>query len=249
MTFNPQVLTDARIYYASLDATGYSNKIETGVSVDEDDVTTFASNAWHERVGTLFDTQVSGHVFWQAGDLSQPDDVMWAQLGVSTQPLTVAPTSGAVGTLCYLTKTLETDYKPAGDVGKVLAADVTWKGNAPLARGQILHPQGTARTATGNGTGVQVGAVLATQRMYANLHVLSISGTATPTITVKVQSSVDNTFASPTDRITFVAATTLQGQCGSVLGAVTDTWWRAVWTISGTTPSFLFAVSAGVAPK
>jgi hypothetical protein len=112
-----------------------------------------------------------------------------------------------------------------------------------------MHPNGTARTTTGTGTGIQLGAVTAAQRMYCNLHVLSISGTGTPTITVKLQSSVDNTFASPTDRIVFTAATALGGQASSALGAITDQWWRAQWTISGTNPSFLFAVSAGIAKK
>lgn len=249
MSLTPQVLTDARIYYASLDATGFSNKVEVAATVEDQDVTTFASNGWHERVGGLFDTQSTASIFWQAGDLTMPDDVIFTNLGLGTQPLTVVPTSGAVGQTCYLTKTLSGSFHPNGEVGKVLSMDSNWMGNQPMARGQILHPQGTARTSSGNGTGAQLGAVGASQRLYANLHVLSIAGTASPTLTCTIQSSVDNTFASPTTRISFSAATTLQGQCGNVLGAVTDTWWRVVWTISGTNPSFLFAVSAGIAPK
>jgi len=249
MTFNPQVLFDARIYYASLDATGFSNKVDLAGSVEGLEKTTFGSQGWKERVGGLADTQASATMFWQPGDLSMPDDVLWAQLGANAQPLTIGPTSGAVGTLCYLTKTLQSSYKISGDVGKLVMAEAGWEGNQALARGQYFHPQGLPRTATGVGTGVQLGAVGAGQRLYANLHVFSIAGTATPTITVKIQSSVDNTFAAPTDRILFAAATTLQGQCGSVLGAVTDTWWRASWFIGGTTPSFLFAVSAGIAVK
>ena len=250
MPLNPTVLFDARIYYASLDATGFSNKIELAATVDDEDKTNFASGGWKERVGGLADTTATASMFWQATDLTFPDDVLWAQLGTSTQPLTVAPTSGAVNTLCYLTRTLESQYKIGADVGKLLMAEATWGGNQALARGLILHPQGTARTSSGNGTGVQftAGPTVA-QRMYANLHVLSIAGTASPTLTVTIQSSVDNTFASPTTRISFTAATALGGQAASVLGAVTDTWWRAVWTISGTNPSFLFAVSAGVAAK
>jgi hypothetical protein len=83
--------------------------------------------------------------------------------------------------------------------------------------------------------------------MYANLHVFSVAGTSGPTLTVKLQSSVDNTFGAPTDRITFTGATAISGQSGSVAGAITDTWWRVVWTITGTNPSFLFAASAGIA--
>ncbi len=212
------------------------------------DRTTFASNGWNERIGGLFDMQAALEGFWDATDLTKPDDTLFANLGAAGTALTVVPTAGTVGSLAYLAKVLQVDYKPAGQVGQLLGWTASVKGNTAVARGQILHPQGTARTATGNGTAVQVGAVLVTQRMYANLHVLSVAGT-TPSITVALQSNVDNTFGSPTTRLTFAADTALDGQSLNVLGPITDTWWRATWTISGTTPSFLFAVSAGVAPK
>lgn len=249
MTFTPTVLTDARPYYGSVDFVTWSNKVELGAEWEDLDMTTFASGGAKERTGGLADSSATLEGFWDAGDNSKPDDVLFANGGTYTQPLTLCATSGAAGTLAYLTKVMECSYKPGGDIGKLLSFSVEWKGNQPLARGQIMHPNGTARTTTGTGTGFQVGAVTAAQRMYANLHVFSISGTSTPTITVKLQSSVDNTFASPTDRITFTAATALGGQASSVLGAITDQWWRAQWTISGTTPSFLFAVSAGIAKK
>ena len=249
MALTPLVLLDVRTYFAGADLTGWSNKVELHAEVEDKDMTNFASGGWKERRGGLFDLTANAEGFWQALDLSMPDDSFWANLGVSTVPLTMAPTTAAVGDLAYLSRITHCSYKPGGAVGDLLAWSADWKGNWPLARGQILHPQGTARTTTGNGTAVQVGAVSATQRMYACLHVMSIAGTGTPTITVKVQSNVDNTFGAPTDRITFTAATTLQGQASSVLGAVTDTWWRAAWTISGSSPSFLFAVSAGVGPK
>lgn len=249
MTFTPLVLFDARIYYASLDATGFSNKVDFGLSWEDLDRTTFGSNGATERVLGLADTACTIEGFWDAGDLTKPDDVLFANGGLSAQPLTVSPTSGAVGTLTYLTKVAETTYKPGADVGKLLGWSADMAGNQPTARGLIMHPQGTARIASGNGTGFQLGAVLSTQRMYANLHVMSIAGTSTPSITAKLQSSVDNTFASPTDRITFTAATTLQGQCGNVLGAVTDQWWRVTWAITGSSPSFLFCCSAGIASK
>jgi len=249
MSLTPTVLTDCRIYFESADLTGYSNKVEISTSVEDLDRTTFASGGFKERVGGLNEATGSIDGFWQAGDLGQPDDMWFANLGSASAAITLVPTSGAAGQLAYLTQAMETDYKPGAAVGKLLAWSAGFKGNWPLVRGQIMHPQGTPRTATGVGTGYQLGAVSATQRMYACLHVLSVSGTSTPTITVKLQSSVDNSFASPTDRITFAADTALDGQALSLAGAVTDQWWRAAWTISGTTPSFLFAVSAGIGNK
>lgn len=254
MALTAYVLNDARIYYSSLDATGYSNSVEISAENEDEDITTFASSAWKTRVGGLFDSQASAKMFWQAGSTAtdeKPDDLLWSKLGTSTQPLTIVPTGGASGDLCYLTKTLSSTFKLSGDVSnrpRVAMTEAAWAGNQPVARGQILHPQGTARTATGNGTGYQLGAVSAAQKLYANLHVFGVSDGQ---MIVKIQSSVDNTFASPTDRITFSTVTTsLTAEASSVSGAVTDTWWRTTWTISGgSTHSFLFAVSAGIATK
>jgi hypothetical protein len=249
MTLTPTVLLDARIYLESADLTGWSNKVETAASAAEEDATTFGSQGWHERAGGERDTDVSLEGFFEQLDVSRPDDMFWANLGSNQAALTVAPTSGAAGVLAYLSRVQVMDYKPGASVGKLLGWSSSVKGNWPFVRGMILHPQGTARTSTGAGTGFQLGAVSAAQRMYCCLHVLSVAGTSTPTITVSLQSSVDNTFAAPTTRITFTPDTALDGQALSVLGAVTDQWWRAAWTISGTTPSFLFAVSAGIGPK
>lgn len=248
MSLTPTVLLDARIYLESADLTGWSNKVETDPSVADEDITTFASGGWKQRTGGEFDTDVALEGFFEQLDVSRPDDMFWANLGSNQAALTVAPTSGAAGVVTYLSRVQVMDYKPSGAVGKVVGWTSSLKGNWPLVRGLIMHPQGTARTATGTGTGFQLGAVTTSQRIYCCSHVLSVSGT-TPSITVSLQSSVDNTFASPTTRITFAADTALDGQALSLIGAVTDTWWRAAWTISGTTPSFLFAVSAGIGPK
>jgi hypothetical protein len=249
VTFTPLVLNDARIYYATADLTGVSNHVELETEYEDLDKTTFASLGAHERVAGLADTMCGLQGLWAAGDLTQPDDVLWANNGANAAPLTVLPTSGAVGSVAYLTKVMQANYKPGGDTGKLLAWTADTSGNQPLARGVILHPQGTARTASGNGTGVQFAAgPTATQRLYANFHAMSVSG-ATPSIAVKVQSSVDNTFASPTDQIVFTTATGLTSQSSNVLGAITDTWYRVVWTVTGGAQSWLFAVSAGVAPK
>jgi hypothetical protein len=132
-------------------------------------------------------------------------------------------------------------------VGEVAPWTSTAKSSWPLVRGQFAHPPGAARTATGTGTGLNLGAVAAGKRLYASLHVLSVAGTATPTITGRIESSVDNTFAAPTTRATFAAATAVGGQVLRTDGtAYTDTWWRIAWTISGTTPSFLFAAALGI---
>jgi hypothetical protein len=252
MSLSPQVLTDCRIYIATADATGVSNKIEYSVEYEELDRTTFASGGAKERCGGLADMSANIGHFWQAGDLSMPDDTFWANLGVATVPLTVIPTSGAVGTLAYVTRVLECSYKPMGEVGKLLSATVDLKGTWPVARGAVLHPQGTARTATGTGTAQQLGALSSAQSLYVTYHLLSITAdSGSPTLTVKIQSDDNSGFTSATDRGTFTVSSALDGQTMKIDGAITDDYWRAAWTVAGgaTNPSVLFAVAAGIAHK
>jgi hypothetical protein len=248
----PVVLTDAEIYVAGGDLTGYSNKIEMAATCEDLDKTTFASNGWKERVGGVFDGSVAVDTFWQASatnDGSMPDDLFWASLGAFTTPITALDAGGAVGDLAYLTRSLQVKDAMAGEHGKLLVASAEFKTNWPVVRGRILHPQGTARATTGNGTSQQIGAVSTGFAMYVGLHVLSVADAAA-TLTVKVQSDNATGFPSPTDQATFTAASAIGGQTARILGPITDDWWRVTWTIAGgSSPSFLFAVSAGIGPK
>ncbi|MFJ4785510.1 hypothetical protein [Streptomyces sp. NPDC088794] len=240
------VLTNVRCFAGGVDLTGNSNKIELSSEVEAKESTNYGSQAYKEFVGGLASAEISGEGQWEAADATKVDDASWAQLG-GVGPWSIsANTSAAVGDLAYFTQALRSDYKLFGEVGEVAPWTGTAKSAWPLVRGQFAHPPGTARTATGVGTGLQIGAVALNKRMYASLHVLSVAGT-TPSITARVESSVDNTFASPTTRLTFAAANAVGGQTLRTAGtAITDTWWRVAWTISGTTPSFLFAAALGI---
>ncbi|MER6956009.1 hypothetical protein [Streptomyces sp. NPDC000618] len=240
------VLVNVRTFAAGVDLTGNSNKIELSSEIEDKDATNYGSGGWKEVLGGLGSAELSGEGQWEAGDPSKVDDASWAHLG-SVIPWSVSANNGAaVGDLAYFMAALRSDYKLLGVVGEIAPWSGTAKSAWPLVRGQFAHPPGTARTATGTGTGLNLGAVTAGKRLYAALHVLSVAGT-TPSLTARVESSVDNTFASPTTRATFTAATAVGGQILRTDGtAITDTWWRTAWTISGTTPSFLFVSSLGI---
>jgi hypothetical protein len=255
MTLNPQVLLDVGIYLGGADMTGYSNKIAQSAEVETLDRTTFlpASDpmfGWRRRTGGVRDTSFELEGFFEAADLSKPDDSLWAGLGTATLPLTTFPEGGASGDLAYVSRVLETEYKPGGSHGALLAWSAACKGNWPVARGKILHPNGTARTSSGDGTPYQLGAVAADEALYVGLHVISVSNTVSPSLTVAIESDSTNSFSgAETVRGTMAAATAISGQALRIAGAITDTWWRATWTISGASASFLFAVSAGIGPK
>lgn len=240
------VLLNTRFFAGGVDLTGVTNKISLEAEREEKPTTNFASGGWTELIGGLGSFKLSGEGQWEAGDSTKVDDGTWTDLG-GLGPVTVYPTTANVGDLAWLSKALRGSYSLGGTVGDVAPWSANLSGSWPLVRGIGLHAPGTARTATGTGTAFQHVAVTSTQYLYATLHVLSVSGTGTPTLTVKVQSDDSSGFSSATDRITFTAATAVGGQTSRALGAITDDWYRVSYTITGTGPSFLFAVGIGVA--
>lgn len=243
------VLLDSRLFVGAADLSGQSNKIEITDEIEEKETTNFRSGGAKTVVGGLESVAIAAEGQWEAGDPGKIDDEQWANrrvLGPWTAGATDASDTGT-GSLAYLTKALRTSIQLFSSVGEVAPWTANAAGTWPLVRGQFAHPSGTARTATGNGTGLQLGAVAAGARLYASSHVLSVVGTSTPTITVEVESDVDNTFTSPSTVISFAAATEPGGQILRTDGsAITDTWYRVTWTISGTGPSFLFVVALGI---
>ncbi|MFF3346078.1 hypothetical protein [Streptomyces sp. NPDC002779] len=240
------ILTNVRTFAVGVDLTSHSNKVELSAEHEDKDATNYGSQGWKEILGGLGSAEIAAEGQWEAGDPTKVDDASWSQLG-GVGPWSIsANNTAAVGELAYFTSALRSDYKLGEAVGEVAPWTGTAKSSWPLVRGQFAHPPGTARTATGTGTGLNLGAVPAGKRLYAALHVLSASGT-TPSITARVESSVDNLFGAPTTRLTFNAATAAGGQILRTAGtAITDPWWRVAWTISGTTPSFLFVASLGI---
>lgn len=240
------VLLNARIFAGGTDLTSASNQVELGCEVEDKDVTTFADGGWKASIGGLASTTISASGFWEAGD-GKVDGEMWTAVnGREPIPWTVCPDTAAVGELAYLTHGLTTSYAIGDAVGEAMPWEGEAAGSNLLVRGTVLHPPGAARTADGDGDEVQVGALSASQKLVAVLHVLSVAG-STPSLTVEVESSADNTFTSPTTQASFSAASGAGSQVVTVDGPVTDTYWRVTWDITGSNPSFLFVVAVGVA--
>lgn len=243
-----RVLTNVRLFTGGADLTTVNNKIGFAAEVEEKPRTNFGSNGYVEVLGGLGSAKAEAAGQWEAGDAGKVDDVSWTDLG-GLSAWTICPHTADVGEPGYLLKALRGSYKLGDAVGEVAPWEAMASSAWPATRGKILHPPGTARSATGTGTAVEHVAVTSDQHLYATLHVLSVSGTSTPTITVTVESDVDALFnGSETTRITFTAATARTGEILRVAGPITDTFYRATWTITGTTPSFLFLVGLAVGP-
>lgn len=237
------VLTDARVLLNGADLSGAANKVEVTPSFAEEDASTFNSNGWKELAAGQASHEWAVEGLWDAGSYAAPDDRLWADLGLVAA--WTATAAAAEGSVAYLGNVLDAQAKLGGEVGKLMPFTAKGVGSGRVGRGLLLAGAGTARTVTGNGSPFQVGAVASGQTLLAALHVCSVAGTVTPTITVKLQSSPTSGGAY-VDRVTFTAATAVGSQLATLAGPVTDPWWRAAWTITGSTPSFLVAVAAGL---
>jgi hypothetical protein len=166
--------------------------------------------------------------------------------GAAKEVVSMAPEGAAVGDTVFFVEGVNGAYNPiSGAVGELIGFEIDLRAQTrALVRGKLGYT-GTA-TASGNGSSVQLGALTATQRLFAALHVVDPAGT-TPTLTVKIQSDNATGFPSATDQITFTQVTTTAGaQWGSVAGPITDDWWRVNLTIAGTSPSYKVFCSFGI---
>jgi hypothetical protein len=247
----PIILLDARTFVAGADLSGNGNTIELMEEAEVKKVTNWRSGGAEENVAGIHGCDIKAGGQWEAGALGKPDDAFWA-MRRTKDPWSVAPQSdsdlAAGGLMWVLGRAVRSKFQFWDAVGEVAPWSAEARSAWPLVRGKCAHPSGTPRTTTGTGTAVQLGAVAAGKYLYANLHVLSIAGTSSPTITVKLQSDDNSGFTTPTDVAagSFAAASAIGGQAIRVAGALADTYYRVAWTITGSSPSFLFLASFGI---
>lgn len=237
------VLTDAKVYFGGYDLSGDHNSVALAWGAEEVENTTFGDTT-RTRTGGLKTAAAEGGGFWNGG--ADNDQQHFDSIGVVDKPVMFAD-SGDAGDAAYFMKAMTASYQIGGAVGELLPFDLSAvaTGGTPMVRGTVLY-NGTIG-ATANGTAYQVGAVSATQKLYAALFILDDPAGTSPTIDVVIESDDASGFASGTTRITF-AQQTARGAVWAtpVSGAITDTYWRAAITVGGTSPSFRCAVVIGI---
>lgn len=240
----PFVLKNCRLYVAGYDLSGFLNEMALQSEREAKDSTCFNADTQHSIPG-LFKNAFAHKGLYEAGqNPDREDQILSDRLGLLDDVVTICPTNGTAGEPAYFTKQLEVGLTLDGKIGEIFAFSVNAQGTADLLRGTVLE-NGT-RAATGNGAAFNVGQVQAGHKLYGAMHVLAASGTD-PTLDVVVASDDAPGFASPTNRLTFNRATAIGAQfLMPVDGPITDTWWRAQFTIGGTTPSFTAIVVVAI---
>jgi hypothetical protein len=236
------VIQDPRILIGGFDYSPGLNQVNLTLKKDPKPDSAFGDTAQSIALGLqTLELTYTGFLDMDANNHDE-EQTNW---GAVDTVLTVCPENSDVEAIAYSTKKSAAETSWDGSIGeKAMFSGAGFSSGQAVVRGQVLASG--AKTLTANGAAVEAGAVGATQYLYGILHVTGISGTDTPTATVKIQSAPTSDFASPTDRIEFTASTAVESQWATpVAGEITDTYWRAVVTISGTNPSItLYCIMA-----
>lgn len=226
------------ILHGALPLAAYLRSVTPSANVDMLDVTSLADTSKSYIAGLeeftlnidgMFDNATGAGTLW---------DTITGQLGGSTPVATsIAPTGFASGNSVWLIPALTANYEPSSAVADVVNFSASFNAGQSANIGVSLLDL-AALTATGNGSSVDNSA--ATSNGYvAHLHVTAVSGT-TPSMTMLIQHSTNNSTWSTL--ATFTAATAATSQVVTGSGTV-NRYIRASYTITGTTPSFTTQIS------
>lgn len=240
-------LTDAKIWVNNYDLSGDMNAVALEEGVEAQDATTFGAGT-RTRKGGVRGVRMTAAGFLNANGTNGSDDVLPVVVGnvpPNLNVISIGPQGAAEGSPAFILPASILRY----GFGDALDAMLPFNLEASTARTQVGTPtrpslaRGTVllssqKTTTGNGTAFNLGAVAAGQKLYVAVHGLAQSG-GIPTLIV--QSDSASNFPSPTDQLTLVGPS---ADFRAVAGPITDTWWRASWSFSGT--SFTAIVIAAI---
>lgn len=247
------ILEDVRVFLGGADLALSLTKFSYETSTEEKDVTTFrtgtpassSANTAKLVVGGLEMSSVKMEGNSEAGsdaDEDRPDDLFWQSRGTPT-PLTVAPDGSALGDVAFLTNLTPMKLITLGAPGDVWSYEVDGTTEA-TQRGQFLLPVSSV-AADGDGTAMELGAVTAGQQLHFSAHVLAYPDG--DSIVLSLESSADEAFTSPTTQLTTGSFTATGAELLSSDGsAVTDTWYRVSWDITGSSGSFVVVAAAAI---
>lgn len=158
----------------------------------------------------------------------------------TTSLLTIGYAGLALGSPVETAALLESKYDITSPADKVAKIDAEGEVTGPLTFGVSLHNL-VAETATNSGSSYQDILAATTNGGWGQLHVTSLTGT-TPSVTVTLQHSADN--STWVTLVSFAAATTAGAQRIQVAaGTTVNAYLRAIWAITGTSPSIVFTTS------
>lgn len=239
-----RTLKDCRIYMDGQDMSGDLNRVGLDSTADELESTTLDSTGYKEFVAGLITAKLDGEVFSQLGT-GLIEEKLMAVLAGGSKVVSIYHPGQAAGGIGEGMDAETMGVSPVMTMGDL--ARITIKASrSGSALVRITSMEGrVVKTASGTGTVRSIGAASADQSLHSFLQVLAASG-ASPQLTVTVKSDDAAGFSSPTTQITHSTFSAAGAEHKTKAGAITDTYYRVDWTISGTDPSFTFDVGLGI---
>ena len=236
------------IYVDEFDFQGVTNQAALDFDVEEVEITSFADAYKNFLAGkAMFRFKING--LYSASSPGY-DGEMFIDLTSTQRRVGIYPGGPTEGNAGYEGRTnISKDTIPV-DLKAAVALNVEWVGDQPVVRARLLKI-GTAIASTVNGTKFQHGAVAADETAVGVLRLLAAPGGAgSNDCIVTIQSDADSIAGGETTRLTFATlnqASVALHEVVEAAGAFTDTWWRAVVTISGAgTRTFSLVIGFGV---
>lgn len=223
-----QKLIDLKVLYGAYDLSGLSNEFSVDVKVEDKDATTFSDLA-RRHLGTL---QMGAYsIGGIEDDAAEPKATLFANQSANVITSFLERGSAAAeGDQCWSFRARQLDYNFGGAIGDLQPFTVGGQADSVIIVGKVAEA-GTI-SASGNSTGIQLGAVVAGKKLYAATHV--IAATALTSFDVLIRSDDNAGFTSATTQITFTTATGITSEWKEVSGAITDDYWRADYALVGT---------------
>lgn len=227
---------NAKVLANGYDVSAYFNSVTASGMSDTAEVTTFGAGSKAYIPGTKDATfSVEGYYSKTAGG---SDVVLANALGTNTIWTTVF-SADAVGARGYGAQTIGTTVETGAEIGGAVTISAEGQSTTGTDAIVVLHGVYEPEVMTGVNTPVNNG-VATTRGVAAYFQFVAKSGT--PTLTAKVQHSSDgSTWA---DLVTFATTSTVNTAQRITTTGTVNRYLRAIWTISGGSPSVTFHVSA-----
>lgn len=236
-----QVLTNVQLLLGSMEMGPFSGEFDISVEAAMKDAPNFAGLGYAIVLPGLTTAMASikGHADYASGAVSSTFNSASKGSQYAFSVLPVGSASAAGDPAFLMEGRLNAMKMLTGAIGDVADFEMSITGDSAGVDGAVALPLATRGAVTG--TAIQLGAVVAGDRLWAALHVTG--GTFT-NLAVTIGSDNAVGFPSSTTVLTFSTVSAAGWQFISVAGPITDDWFRAVATIGSGTATC--AVTFGV---
>lgn len=226
-------LRDCAIFVDGFLISAVSNVVRLNQSAEAVDLTCLGNTTKVHGGGLLsWEASIEGFVEYGAAAL----EAMLAARLASVKPIGLVPAETgtiAVGDLAYFgSGLLKAAAAPSGAAGEYERFTLPIEGGAgPLVRGVVARVHGTAG-GSATSAALNLGAVPAGSRLWAAAFCRSLTGSA---VAVAIETDTASNFPSAVTALSLSSLTAAgEAVIGSVAGPITDTYQRAVVTVTGT---------------